>query len=62
MQTFYAKSDSLHGKVTNKEHLERVAALAERFGQEIGCPQQARLAGQWNDFGKYSAQIGRAHV
>lgn len=38
MQTFYAKSESLHGRVTNKEHLERVAALAERFGQEIGCP------------------------
>lgn len=57
MQTFYAKSESLHGKVTNKEHLERVAALAERFGQEIGCPQQARLAGQWHDFGKYSARF-----
>lgn len=57
MQAFYAKSDSLHGRVTNKEHLERVAALAERFGQEIGCPEQARLAGQWHDFGKYSARF-----
>lgn len=57
MQTFYAKSDSLHGRVTNKEHLTAVAALARTFGQELGRETAAALAGQFHDFGKYGQRF-----
>ena len=57
MPTFYAKSGSLHGKVTNKKHLEKVAELAEVYGREIGCPQEGRLAGNLHDFGKNSPRF-----
>ena len=57
MPTFYAKSGSLHGKVTNKKHLEKVAELAEVYGREIGCPQESRLAGNLHDFGKNSPRF-----
>lgn len=57
MPTFYAKSGSLYGKVTNKKHLEKVAELAEVHGREIGCSQEGRLAGNLHDFGKNSLRF-----
>lgn len=57
MPVFYAKSNSLHGKVTNKEHLEKVANLAEVYGREIGCPQACGTAGHLHDIGKNSPRF-----
>lgn len=54
MSAYYAKSKDGKMTVTNKEHLQRVSALAARFGTEIGRPEAAALAGQFHDFGKYS--------
>lgn len=51
MKIYYAKSGEK--KVTNKEHLSKVADLAYKFGQEIDQPDAARLAGQFHDVGKY---------
>lgn len=54
-QIFYAKSENdYHEKITVKEHLERVSSLASAFGEEIGMPNAARIAGLFHDFGKYS--------
>ena len=50
----YAKSKLPNGKQpTVQEHLSSVAALAGKYGQEIGAEKAARLAGQFHDFGKY---------
>lgn len=50
----YAKSKLPNGKQpTVQEHLSSVAALAEKYGQEIGAAKAAQLAGQFHDFGKY---------
>ena len=57
MPTFYAKSGGLHGKVTNKEHLEKVAELAETYAREIGRPQEGRVAGNLHDLGKNSPRF-----
>ena len=46
MEIFYAKSNSLNGPVTNREHLTRVAELAGTFGQEIGRELEASAAGR----------------
>lgn len=52
---YYAKSaDEFGNKVTNREHLGAVAALALRYGEEIGLPKAAWLTGIIHDFGKYS--------
>ena len=52
---YYAKSaDEFGNKVTNREHLGAVAALALRYGEEIGMPKTAWLTGIIHDFGKYS--------
>lgn len=54
-RTFYAKSaNEFHDKITVKEHLERVGSLSGTFGQEVGMPNAARIAGLFHDFGKYS--------
>ncbi len=37
-----------------REHLERVAALAERFAAKIGAGAWGRLLGFWHDLGKYN--------
>lgn len=57
METFYAKSNGPAGKVTNREHLSRVAALAGTFGREIGREDEAAAAGQFHDFGKYGTRF-----
>jgi CRISPR-associated endonuclease/helicase Cas3 len=36
-----------------EEHLTAVAAQAGEFGQAVGAPEWARLAGIWHDLGKY---------
>jgi CRISPR-associated helicase Cas3/CRISPR-associated endonuclease Cas3-HD len=57
-RTYYAKSKLPNGKQpTNKEHLEKVSRLAGQFGAEFGCQQEAALAGQLHDFGKYSERF-----
>lgn len=41
------------------EHLHKVAALAEHFGQPFQSGEWARLAGLWHDLGKYRPQFQR---
>ena len=54
LRTYYAKSaNSFHGAITNREHLDKVATLARRFGAEIGKEKAAGVAGGVHDFGKY---------
>ncbi len=55
-RTFYAHS--LEGAPESEwqtlpEHLEGVAALAERFAAAFGAADWGRLAGLWHDLGKY---------
>ena len=55
LRTYYAKSaNSFHGAITNREHLDKVATLARRFGAEIGKEKAAGVAGGVHDFGKYA--------
>jgi CRISPR-associated helicase Cas3/CRISPR-associated endonuclease Cas3-HD len=55
---YYAKSQLPNGKQpTNREHLERVSKLAGQFGAELGCQQEAELAGKLHDFGKYGERF-----
>lgn len=55
---YYAKSsNSLHGTITNAEHLSRVSALASNFGRELNIEKEAALAGLFHDFGKYSQRF-----
>lgn len=44
MKIYYAKSDTKTGekRVTNKEHLSKVADLAYEFGLEIKRPEEAQ--------------------
>ena len=59
-QTFYAKSSNEHhGRITVKEHIEKVSSLAGTFGEEVGMPNAARIAGLFHDFGKYSPAFQR---
>lgn len=59
-QTFYAKSSNEHhDRITVKEHIEKVSSLAGTFGEEIGMPNAARIAGLFHDFGKYSPAFQR---
>lgn len=52
---YNAKSaNQFHSEITNQEHLRRVGALARIFGEEIGKTEEAALAGNLHDFGKYS--------
>lgn len=41
------------------DHLRNVAELAAGFGASFGASDWARLAGQWHDLGKYSAEFQR---
>ena len=51
---YYAKSkNEHHGKITIKEHCEKVGDLAEKYGDEIGRPKEAKTEGVLHDFGKY---------
>lgn len=51
----YAKSKLPNGRQpTVQEHLSAVAEKAGEYGNEIGAEKEARLAGQFHDFGKYS--------
>lgn len=51
---YYSKSENEHhGRITNKEHCEKVGDLAEKYGEEIGRPREARAEGIFHDFGKY---------
>ena len=53
--TFFAKSIQINGhQPTVKEHLTKVAELAKKFGAKFDCGEEAWLAGQFHDFGKYS--------
>ena len=57
---YYAKSADEHGdRLTNREHLQQVSALARRFGAEVGMPLCAERAGLLHDFGKYSQAFQR---
>lgn len=52
---YYAKSASaVHGPIENRDHLRRVGELAGVFGDELGIGNEARIAGMFHDFGKYS--------
>lgn len=55
---YYAKSaNSIHGPITNAEHLSKVSTLASEFGKELGIEKEAALAGIFHDFGKYSQRF-----
>lgn len=55
---YFAKSaNSFHGKITNRDHLERVRRLAGEFGEALGIGPEAALAGWLHDFGKYSERF-----
>lgn len=55
---YYAKSVLSNGKhPTVREHLEKVSALASEFGAEISMQNEARIAGMFHDFGKYSEKF-----
>ena len=57
-RTYNAKSkNDFHGDISNREHLLKVGALARQFGAEIGKTEAAGLAGDFHDFGKYSARF-----
>ena len=47
---------------TASEHLNGTAELCAGFAASFGAEDQGRLAGLAHDLGKYSAEIGRAHV
>lgn len=52
---YYAKSELSNGKQpTVREHLEKVSALASEFGAEMDMKDEAKIAGLFHDFGKYS--------
>ena len=52
---YYAKSENFSGHTeTVKEHLSKVADLAQEYGAPIGLGDIAKLAGLVHDFGKYS--------
>lgn len=54
MKIYFAKSKLPNGKQpTVKEHTDLVADYAERFGEPLGIATEARLVGQFHDFGKY---------
>ncbi|MGN1013945.1 MAG: CRISPR-associated helicase Cas3' [Butyricicoccus sp.] len=54
-EIFYAKSKLSTGhQPVVKEHLIKVSELAARYGAEIDCAEEAKLAGMFHDFGKYS--------
>ena len=54
-EVYYAKSNnSQHEAIILKEHLERVSALAQIFGEEIGMTHATQIVGKCHDFGKYS--------
>lgn len=53
--TYYAKSMLDNGRQpTVAEHLRAVMSLAEAFGTDVGMRNEARLAADFHDFGKYS--------
>ena len=52
---YFAKSVLPNGnQPTVREHLEKVSALASVFGEELSMREEARIAGLFHDFGKYS--------
>ena len=54
-QTYYAKSKRSDGtQVTVREHLSAVSEYAAKYGVAAGIDAEARLAGLFHDFGKYS--------
>lgn len=55
---YYAKSaNENHGKIKNREHLKCVGELAYKFGEEIGLPEEAKIAGDFHDYGKYGKRF-----
>ncbi len=53
--TYYAKSVLSAGNhPTVQEHLAKVSALASCFGSELSMQDEAKIAGLFHDFGKYS--------
>lgn len=55
VKVYYAKSKKIDGtQILNKEHCEKVAKLAEKYGKVFACRDEARVAGYMHDFGKYS--------
>ena len=52
---YYAKSESSQGhQETEKEHLQKVAALAREYGEALGLADAAKLGAHVHDFGKYT--------
>ena len=52
---YYAKSENSQGhQETVKGHLQKVAALAREYGEDLGFGDISGLAGQVHDFGKYT--------
>lgn len=52
---YYAKSKLPDGSwPTVREHLDAVAKLAKQYGEVFGRGEEARIAGIFHDFGKYS--------
>lgn len=52
---YFAKSKLPNGKQpTVKEHSDLVASYAAQFGEPIDMLDEAKIAGQFHDFGKYS--------
>lgn len=63
MEKKYAKSKLPNGnQPTVQEHLSAVAEKAGEYGREVGAEQEARLAGQLHDFGKYGDLFQRLLV
>lgn len=53
--TYFAKSKLPNGKQpTVKEHTDLVAYYAAQFGEPLDMLNEAKIAGQFHDFGKYS--------
>ena len=45
-----------------QSHLEGVGALSGQFAGKLGLEMAGELIGLLHDLGKYSEEIGRAHV
>ena len=55
IKIYYAKTQLPNGnRPTVKDHCDRVSQYAALYGQPLGMEEDARLAGLFHDFGKYS--------
>lgn len=55
---YHAKSPNPQGyQETVKDHLQEVAAFAQKYGEALGLADAAKLEGQVHDFGKYTQRF-----